>query len=111
MAKFRGRIGFVENKESTDPENPSVWRGEVIEKLYRGDVIRLGRSLSEGQSVNDDTIIDNQLSIIADEYANQHFFAIRYLRWMGGIWEIKKVQVLRPRLILTLGGVYNGPTA
>ena len=64
-----------------------------------------------GSGLNDDLVLNNQLSIVADAYANQHFFAIRYVRWMGALWKITNVEVQRPRLLLTVGGVYNGPEA
>ena len=35
---------------------------------------------------------------------------MRYVHWMGALWEVNSVEVLNPRLILTIGGVYNGPT-
>ena len=61
--------------------------------------------------MNDDVVLNNRIEIIADQYAYQHFFAIRYVRWMGVLWKVTNVEVKSPRLILTIGGVYNGPTA
>ena len=37
-----------------------------------------------------------------------HFFAIRYVKWAGTRWKVDDVEVKRPRLKLTLGGVWNG---
>jgi hypothetical protein len=107
MAKFYGEIGYGETVE----KSPGVWEDTITEKHYYGDVIRNSRSLKEGESVNNDLSVGNSISVVADAYANAHFFAIRYIRWAGALWTVKEVEVQSPRLILRLGGVYNGPTA
>lgn len=88
-----------------------MWEDTIVEKLYFGDVLRNTRKLSEGQSVNDDISVSNSISIVADPYADEHFFAIRYVKWQGSLWKVTDVEVQRPRLLLRLGGVYNGNTA
>lgn len=107
MAKFFGEIGFGETVKTA----PGVWEDVITERKYRGDVVRNARSLEVGEKVNSDISVDNSLSIIADQYANDHIFAIRYVRWAGSLWIVSNVEVQRPRLILRLGGVYNGPRA
>lgn len=64
----------------------------------------------DGQKVNDDLSVNNSISIVADAYAIENFFAMRYVQWMGILWIVSTVEVQSPRLLLTLGGVYNGPT-
>jgi hypothetical protein len=105
MAKFHGEIGYGESVEVS----PGVWRDVITERSYFGDVIRNTRRLDEGQSLNDDLSVNNSISIVADAYANKHFFAIRYIRWAGTLWNVSDVEVQSPRLLLRLGGVYNGP--
>jgi hypothetical protein len=107
MARFFGRIGYGETVETT----PGVWVDAIIEYSYYGDVIRNSRELREGENLNKDLSVQNSISIVADEYANEHFFDIRYVEWMGSLWTISSVEVQRPRLLLRLGEVYNGPTA
>jgi len=51
------------------------------------------------------------LAVTTDAYANEHFFAICYIKWAGTLWTVSNVDVQSPRLLLTLGGVYNGPKA
>lgn len=106
MAKFYGEIGYGETVETA----PGVWQDTITEKSYFGDVIRNSRQLKEGEGVNDDLSVGNSISIVADAYANEHFFAIRYIRWAGTLWKVANVDVESPRLVLRLGGVYNGPT-
>lgn len=107
MAKFFGAVGYGETVESA----PGVWDDVITEREYFGDVVRNARGLQEGDKVNDDISVDNSLSIVADAYAREHFFAMRYVRWAGALWKVSHVEVQSPRLILRLGGVYNGPTA
>lgn len=86
-----------------------MWKDSITEFPYYGDVVRNTRQLHDGQKVNDDLTVGNSISIVADEFANGHFFAMRYVEWMGTLWTITNVEVQSPRLLLTLGGVYNGP--
>jgi hypothetical protein len=88
-----------------------VYADDITERKYYGDVVRNTRKLIDGTDVNSDLSVNNSISIVADAYANEHFFAIRYIRWMGSLWVVSDVDVQAPRLILRLGGVYNGPTA
>lgn len=104
MAKFYGKIGFATLKETV----PGVWDESIDERSYYGDLIRNTRRLQSGDNLNDDINITNELSIVADPYANQNFHSIRYAEFMGAKWKVSNVEVQYPRLILTLGGVYNG---
>lgn len=106
MAKFFGKIGFTKTEETA----PGVYREVTTEQDYRGDVLRNTRKWENGEHLNDDLNVNNQISIVADAYANENFFAMRYVSWMGAYWKITNVEVQRPRLILTIGGVYNKPT-
>lgn len=113
MAKFYGRIGYGTAKEIVDDteDGTGVWVDEIVEYSYYGDVLRDTRNLREGENLNADLSVENLISIVADEYANEHFFAIRYVEWAGTLWTVSSVEVQRPRLLLRLGEVYNGPTA
>jgi hypothetical protein len=105
--RFSGEIGYGESAETS----PGVWEDVITEVSYRGDVFRNTRKLQDGPKVNDDISVQNSISIVADAYAGEHFFAIRYIRWMGALWKVNDVEVQSPRLLLRLGSVYNGPTA
>jgi len=108
MAKFSGKVGYGENVKTA----PGVWADVITEKSYFGDVIRNVRQLREApESLNNDLSVSNSISIVADAYANEHFHAIRYVEWAGALWTVSDVEVQSPRLLLRLGGVYNGPRA
>lgn len=104
MAKWYGSIGYAEQKEV----QPGVWDYSIVERSYYGDAIRNTRNLKNSGNVIDNVVVNNQLSIIADPYANQNFHSMVYAEYMGNLWKISTVDVQFPRLILTLGDLYNG---
>lgn len=107
MAKFYGIIGFVTTAE--DPDNPGVWDEQVVEKEYRGDLTRITRRLqSTSNTTNDNITISNELSIVADPYAQENMYAIRYVVFGGAKWKVETVSVEYPRLKLSIGGIFNG---
>ena len=106
MARFYGAVGYGETVEKA----PGVFEDVITEYNYYGDVIRNTRNLLETDKVNFDLSVNNSISIIADAYARGRFLAIRYVDWAGALWTVSTVEVESPRLILRLGGVYNGPT-
>lgn len=108
MARFYGEIGYGETVES--PVGSGVYVDQITKVNYYGDVIRNSRRLDEGEGLNNDISVVNQISIVADEYAVNNFLKIKYIVWMGNKWTVTSVEVRRPRLILSLGKVYNGPT-
>lgn len=104
MARFSGNVGFAE----TVDRGHGIWTEEITERHYFGDVTRIVRRLEDGSGVNDNVNINNEISIVSDPYAQTHFFAIRYVRWQGVQWKVTNVEVLYPRLVLSLGGIYHG---
>lgn len=96
-------IGFAELVET----KPGVWVEDIIEHKYYGDLVRNNRRLQSANQLNDDINIANEISIIADPYAKQNFHSMRYVKFMGTKWKVSSVDVQYPRLILSLGGVYN----
>lgn len=105
MARYCGIVGYIESVE----ESPGVWADKVTERLYTGDSTRItSRWSSSSNSTNDDLSVNIQLSVIADPFAYQNFNYIKYAEYMGVKWKVTSADVERPRLILTLGGEYNG---
>lgn len=103
MAKWFGVIGFAESVQT----NPGVWKEQITERSYYGDLTRNTRNLQSTDKLTDDINVSNVVSIVADPYANQNFHSMRYVEFMGAKWKISSVEVQYPRLILTIGGVYN----
>lgn len=104
MAKFFGVIGF---NAGTVETSPGVWEQQIVEHQYYGDLIRNSRRLQSTDQLNDDINISNEISIVADPYANANFHSMLYVEFMGAKWKITNVEVRYPRLILSLGGVWN----
>ena len=103
MAKWFGKIGFAETKET----KPGVWEEIITVREYYGDVTRNTGRCQSSENLTDHIIVSNDISIVADPYAIQNFHSIRYIEFMGTKWKIDNVEVSYPRLILTLGEIYN----
>ena len=104
MGKWYGKVGYI----LTEQTEPGIWKSKSIEKNYYGDVLQYTSRWSKNSNVNDDLNVTNQISIVADPFAHENFHAIKYVEFMGVLWNVESVNVQRPRLILSLGGVYNG---
>lgn len=106
MAKFYGIIGYGVTEESET--QPGVWINKITERPVAGEIIKNTRKLDSSENLNNNISLSNQISIIADPYAVKNFQNIKYIDWMGTKWKVTTVDVQYPRLVLTLGGVYNG---
>lgn len=101
--KFYGNIGFAPTVET----EPGIWEEKITERPYYGDVIRNFMRTQSDAKVNDDLNISNQISIISDPYAALNFHAMKYVVFMGAKWKVESVEVQYPRLVLSIGGLYN----
>lgn len=109
MAKFFGKVGFALQVE--EPEGSGVIVKKLTAHTYMGDVTKTSRALEDGTKVNSDLSVGNSISIVADAFFRDNFFAIQYIEWNGVCWTVSNVDVQHPRLICRLGGVYNGKKA
>lgn len=106
MAKYYGKIGFATTVE--DPVDSGIWKEKITARPYSGDVLNNTRRIELADNVNADLNISNRISIVADPYAKLNFHSMRYAEYLGSKWRITSVEVSFPRLILNLGGLYNG---
>lgn len=104
MPKIYTTIGYAPRYKETAP---GVWEENVVEKNYYGEIIRNTRRLENQGQVNDSVNINNRISIVADPYARENYHTMRWIMFMGSKWKIVEVEVEYPRLILTLGGLFN----
>ena len=105
MAKWYGKVGYAKTEET----KPGVWTERIIDREHFGDIIKVSSRWQTGNSTtNDDLNLSNQISILADPFARQNFSSIRYVEFMGTRWKVTDVSIEYPRIILTIGGVYNG---
>lgn len=103
MTKFFGKIGYAMTQET----KPGVWMDQIMEREYYGDLLRNSYRFQTSDKVNDDVLIANEFSIIADSFAKDNFHLMRYIEFEGTKWKITNVEVRDPRLNLTVGGIYN----
>lgn len=103
MAKWYGEVGYAETVEV----KPGIWKEQIVKKTYSGDVISNRWKRQNSGEVNNDINISNQISIVADPYANENCSNMTYVEFMGSKWQVTDVEVQFPRLILSIGGVYN----
>ena len=104
--KFSGLVGYSIEREIA----PDVWRDSIEEKFYSGDVVRNYIRTQEAQnSTIDDISLSNQVSIVADPFAYEHFSSIKYVVWLGQRWKVTGIEVAYPRINLTIGGAWHGP--
>ena len=110
--KFYGKVGYLLGSVEEEGEREGNWVENMEERTYYGDVLRNTRRWEgNSDSVNDDLMLNNSFSSLDDGFAYENYGRMKYVDWMGSLWKITNVEVQRPRLILTIGGVYNGPTA
>jgi hypothetical protein len=107
MARFSGKIGFAQDAVTA----PGVHEEVITERVYYGDIVQNRRLLRGGDEVNPIATSGNSISIVADAFANEQYFAIRYVEWAGVRWTVPDVEVQPPRLLLHLGEVFNGGPA
>lgn len=103
MAKFRGNIGYVKTVETS----PGVWSDETVTRLYSGDVLHNNRRWQQSDKINEDLTISIKISIVSDNYILENLMYLKFVEYMGAKWKVTDISIERPRLILTLGGLYN----
>jgi hypothetical protein len=107
MAKFHGKIGYSSSIETA----PGVYTDSIIEREYYGEVIKQTKQWIFANQINDNLVLNNRISVVGDEFSYENFSAMKYVIWAGQYWNVSNIDIERPRLILSLGGVYNGPKA
>ena len=106
MAKYHGHVGYAIDEEVL----PGVWKEQITEYEYYGDIVKNRASVNQNSTTSGRVIINNSISIIADPFAYENFYAIRYVTYLGKKWNVSMIDIERPRLLLTLGGLYNEQT-
>ena len=101
--KYHGYIGYaVLTETATD-----VFTEEIVEREAQGDVLKVHRRLVGSEHINDDIVVSNQISIVADPFAFENFTSMRYVEWMKQKLKITNISVESPRITLEVGGLYN----
>lgn len=110
MAKYYGEIGYLVTQEKyEDGRGTGIWEETIVPKNYYGDQVSSYSRWQAGTDINDNIVSSVQLSIVADDFAKANFMFIKYAMWYGQKWKVEKAEPQFPRVLLTLGGLYNGP--
>ena len=109
MNKWCGKIGFAISKKV--PGKGNTYVDEMVERQFYGDIIRNTNRWEQGNSVNDNLNISNSISIVADSFIIDNLQYMKYIEFCGAFWKINSIEVQMPRLILGIGGGWNGETA
>lgn len=108
MPKTGCTVGFEQTSELDPINKPGVYTENIVEKRYIAEILKNQDSLRNStEQVNADISLSNRFSIVADPYAKTNFSTIRYLTFMGTQWRVSNVEVAFPRLIISVGGIYN----
>lgn len=107
--KFSGKIGYCFSVEGSG-DREGIWEDVVKERPAFGDVLQFNPRWDTGKDVLDDQRLLNKISVLIDAFSAEHVQDLKYVVWLGGRWKVTAIEVVHPRLILTLGGVYHGPT-
>lgn len=107
--KFSGKVGFWLNDVEV---RPGIYKPGIVEKSYTGDIIKNSRRFQSVENQqNDNLVVNNRLSIISDLYMQKNWSSIKYVTWNNVRWAVNSIDISNyPRIILELGGVYNGKT-
>lgn len=104
MSKWFGKIGYAVAEQT----EPGLWENTIVEREYYGDMTSNRFKRQTSGEVNDNINLANVISIVADPFAYQNCSNMAYAYIMGDKWKITDIEIQHPRLILTVGGVYNG---
>lgn len=104
MAKFAGLVTYVSQVES----RPGIWTDQTVSRLMRGDMLRASASSQNGDKVNSDITLNHRVSLVADDFALNEYYNIKHITINNREWEVTSVEVQHPRLIVSVGGLWNG---
>jgi hypothetical protein len=104
MSRFSGLVGYVTQKETS----PGIWSPDENPIMMKGDVIRQSSSSQDGDKMNDNISLNHRVSLLGDAYAFENYYNIKWIQIDNNKWEVSSVEIQRPRIIVTLGGLWNG---
>lgn len=101
--KYYGPVGFLITEEIDE----GIHKPLITERNYTGELTKWISKWQTGVGINDDINLTNQISIIADPFAYENFTNIVYVEFQKSKWKVNSVEIQYPRLILSVGGLYN----
>lgn len=105
MSRFWGYIGI--NKGIVESGTPGVVEYE-IERVRVSGEIRNARLSWPNANARERLSAQHVLSLITPEDSDIDYNGVVYVEWHNTQWAVTAIQYNRPRLELTMGGLYNG---
>ncbi len=104
MAKYAGLVCYVTQEEKV----PGVWTPLENPVLMKGDIIRQSSNYQDNGKINSDISLNHRVSLVGDAYAFDNYYNIKWIMLDGRKWEVTSVEIQRPRIIVSIGGLWNG---
>lgn len=111
MAKFAGLVGYVTEQEKvpgvwTIVENPVMMRGDIIRQVSDNmNDLKVGTSINK---IYSDIFLSHRVSLMADSYAFENYMRIQWVMINGKKWKATSIEVQRPRIIISIGRLWDG---
>lgn len=97
-------LGFSEKNKEV---RPGVWKMQPEEVTHRAKLLTYNKDYDSGEEVNDDLKLRNRYEIVMKD-KKLDYQDMRYVIVKGTKWKVSALEFLEVRIIITLGGVYNG---
>ena len=104
MTKFRGSIGTNRGPEET---SPGIFEPIIEEFEVTGEIRNIGARWPRHEQ-GDSVSARHVLSIVTPESSIIDFTEVVYVIWQTRKWSVVSIEYKRPRVELSLGGLYNG---
>jgi hypothetical protein len=104
MARYWGVIGINRGPVQTSPGilTPKIEEVQVSGEMRQERLNWPQAGMREGLSAR------HVLSVITPEDSDIDFTEAVYISWQGRKWSVTSIQYKRPRVELSLGGIYSG---
>lgn len=103
--KFSGMIGFLQDEVEVAPD---VYKPQIIERPYKGDLLENRRRFSSNSEKQNDNIeLSNRISILSDLYFQNNYHTIAYIKWNNVKWKCQSIDIGYHRVTLEIGGLYE----
>lgn len=105
--KYSGMAGVVEDSIEI---SPGIWKPAGVREIKAtGDFVSSRKEFSvRSDSTNDDVTMSNTISIVMSKDLFNNLSNLRYLTVNGARYKVTSFEINRPRIVITLGGLWNG---
>lgn len=107
--RFAGLVGYIETEETS----PGIHLPVETTRKMRGDVLSAKTQNSQDgrtteTSLYKDIRLSHRFSLVGDAYSFKNYMYLKWIIVEGHKWEVSSVEIQSPRLLISIGGLYNG---